>query len=231
MRKLVVLIIDGPPASGKTTLSKVISSYLNCVRMKYKALGVINIISALLINTIFRRVTLRKELIKRKEDPVLLLDLNILIRLRHVIFLTELVYKALQAFLLIMTLYTLILLSFYRQRCLVIDEFLVLRTANYINLHIHGGLSGWHLMLLRRLDMSVFQVLTRCCVLRYIYIDRSLREILDLWNKREMGKPYSYRYLAIVRLVWKEMSSEMALTRMDLKIPVYVQSRGKSCRG
>ncbi|MEM0262217.1 MAG: hypothetical protein QXN17_06155 [Nitrososphaerota archaeon] len=93
---------------------------------------------------------------------------------------------------------------------LVIDEFLVLRIANYVNVYLHGGLSRWQAELLIRTDLALLKVLAKHGNIRYIYIDRPIEELKNLWYKREFNKEYSETYLILVRLIWKIYQPEIS---------------------
>ncbi|MEM4452771.1 MAG: hypothetical protein QW182_06170 [Thermosphaera sp.] len=127
-----------------------------------------------------------------------------------IIFLAEIPYKILQAALLI------ILSLIYS--CLIIDEFLVLRIANYVNVYLHGGLNKWHAELLIRIDLALLRILAKHGTIQYIYIDRCIEELKNLWHKREFDKEYSETYLILVRLVWKTYQTEISSLTQVKKI-------------
>ncbi|MEM2704802.1 MAG: hypothetical protein QXR45_16775 [Candidatus Bathyarchaeia archaeon] len=191
----IIFIFDGPPASGKTTLSKRLAQKLHCPYLRYKALGYANIISTVILQLIPRYSIIRIKSIQTKEDPVLLLDSCLLRKMRLIIFLTEIPYKISQAIMLLF-------LSFI-YRFLVIDEFFTLRIANYINVYLHGGLSDWQVKLLIRIDLALLRVLAKHKSILYIYTNRHIEELKKLWHKREYNKKYSEEYLTIVRFIWK----------------------------
>jgi hypothetical protein len=190
----LIIIFDGPPASGKTTCSIITARKLRFLYLKYKALGPINIVSTLIIR-IAPDLSKNPSYIKTKEDPLLLLKSQMLKKIRFIIFLTELLYKIFQVI-------TLIMLSTIYKR-LVIDEFFTLRAANYINVYLHKGLSKRQAELLIRIDLALLKALAKHHPIYYIYIDRDTEELKHLWHNREHDKEYSEKYLTLVRLVWK----------------------------
>jgi len=194
MEKRLVIIFDGPPASGKSTYSTIMARKLRVSHLKYKTLGPINVISTFIIR-IAPDLSKDPNYVKTKEDPLLLLRSQILKKIRFVTFLTELPYKIFQAIMLI-------LLSILCKG-LVIDEFFTLRAANYINVHLHKGLSKQQAELLMRIDLTLLKVLAKLNSVHYIYIDRRNEELKCLWCNREHDKEYSKKYLKLVRLVWK----------------------------
>ncbi|MEM2562252.1 MAG: hypothetical protein QXT06_07995 [Candidatus Bathyarchaeia archaeon] len=205
MKKFI--IFDGPPASGKTTRSRILARKLRCPYLRYKTLGFANILSTIIIRLAPGYSITRIKHLRTKEDPVLLLDSRLLSKMQLIIFLAEIPYKILQVTLLI------VLSLIYS--CLIIDEFLVLRIANYVNVYLHGGLSKWHAELLIRIDLALLRVLAKHGTIQYIYIDRCIEELKNLWHKREFNKAYSETYLILVRLIWKTYQTEISsLTRV-----------------
>ncbi|MEM2703845.1 MAG: hypothetical protein QXR45_11870 [Candidatus Bathyarchaeia archaeon] len=202
MENKSTIIFDGPPASGKTTLSRILAQRFHCPYMHYKALGFINIISTAILRLIRRYSITQVKPIRTKEDPVLLLEPRLLKRMRWIIFLVELPYKMFQ----VMMLGILSIICSY----LVIDEFFTLRAANYINVYFHGGLSKRQAELLMRIDLALLRTLAKHRGILYIYIDRPVEELKNLWHKREHDKEYSEEYLAIVRLIWKMYQAQIS---------------------
>ncbi|MEM0057178.1 MAG: hypothetical protein QXH96_01705 [Candidatus Geothermarchaeota archaeon] len=201
MRRFII-IFDGPPASGKTTRSRILAQKLRSPYLHYKVLGFVNTLSTIIIRLAPRYSMTRLKHFRTKEDPVLLLDSRLLNKMKLIIFLAEIPYKILQVVLLIA-------LSFICSY-LVIDEFLVLRIANYVNVYLHGGLSRWQAELLIRTDLALLKVLAKHGNIRYIYIDRHIEELKNLWYKREFNKEYSETYLILVRLIWKIYQPEIS---------------------
>ena len=192
--KKIIIIFDGPPASGKTTRSIITAQKLRFLYLKYKALGLINIISILLMQ-IAPNLSKNPSYIKTKEDPLLLLKPQMLEKIRFITFLTELLYKVFQAIKLVM-LSTIC-------KGLVIDEFFTLRAANYINVYLYKGLGKRQAELLIRIDLALLKALAKHNSLYYIYLDRDAEELKRLWRNRERDKEYSEKYLTLVRIVWK----------------------------
>ncbi|MEM4482002.1 MAG: hypothetical protein QXV04_04700, partial [Desulfurococcaceae archaeon] len=193
--KKFIIIFDGPPASGKTTRSRILVRKLCCPVIQYRAIGLANFIS-----TVIFRLTpafLETNINHIKGDPVLFIKRQVLERIRSIIFLTELLYKFLQ------TLKLLIFsLSF---KCLIIDEFFILRTANYINVYLYGGLKKWQVILLMRLDIALLRMLSHIGNLHYTYINRHTNELRRLWYKRSHSKDYpSGKYLMLIQIVWRK---------------------------
>ena len=199
-KKRFIIIFDGPPASGKTTRAMITARKLHCLHLKYKALGLVNIISVLIVR-IAPDLSKNSSYIKTKEDPILLIKSQILKKMKFIAFLTELLYKMVQIVLLI------ILSTICRK--LVIDEFFALRAANYINIYLHNGLGKRQAELLIRIDLALLKALAKGHSLYYIYVDRETKELRRFWHKRERDKKYSEKYLALVRLVWKAYRNQI----------------------
>lgn len=191
-----IILLDGPPASGKTTICKILSKRYCCPCVRYKCLGFANVIAKIILKLTTRDSNLLTCLVSRKEDPILLLGTSFLRKNRHVIFLLEIPYKVLQVIL--------ICLLVKVRNCIIIDEFLSLRVANYINMYIHGGLSRCHMEILIRLDLASLITFALSKSAFYIYVDRRLEELERMWSQREHNKEYSRLFLALVRATWKK---------------------------
>lgn len=202
MQKKLVFVFDGPPASGKTTLSEVLARNLRSARFRYKCLGAANIFSAVILRLAQGHSKIQNKPTQMMGDPVLLLNRCLLERIRPIVFITELPYKMFQ----LIAVAALCLTN----RCLVIDEFFVLRAANYINVYLHGGLNWWQSELLMRIDLALLKALAKRRLILYIYIHRHIDDLKKLWRKRENNEEYSEWFLALVRAVWRTHRAQIA---------------------
>jgi hypothetical protein len=203
-KKNWIVIIDGPPASGKSTFCKVLSQKYGCRVLSYKRLGLCNVVLYVVLKLLYFRsaqaINLNR-LVRDRIDPITLFDKKFLAKNKSLIFICEIFYKFIQ---IIKFLFILLL---FRKTCIVVDEYIALSTANYVNLYLHSGLHKSHLYFLFRLDLSIinFVSYTLSRKIFYFYIDRDISILTRLWSKRS-ARPYDITFLAMLRVCYRTIS-------------------------
>lgn len=188
-----VIIIDGPPAAGKTTLGlKLVRHVGGCV-VNYKAFGPANIIAKAILklskttSTVFAHIDSRR-------DPFLLFPYTFWRRsIPAITMLTilELLYKMFQQII--------ILLLLLLKRVIVIDEFLILRFANYINTLRLGVIDVSTFKLLYWQDICFLKLISTLANVKYIILEPDISILIRNWRKRGHRVPYDLNFLAITR--------------------------------
>ena len=201
--KRMVIILDGPPASRKTTLaSRIIRKIGGCV-VHYKGFGPANLIAKLILK--INPCLIPPMYDERRGDPFLFLSTRYWSKLHIVIMLLECLYKIMQQ----ITIALLILLK----RVVVIDEYLVLRLANYINALKHNIIDLRDLSIVYQLDISLLEAIKRMAQVKYVYIEPRTKILLENWKKRGHKVPYDMNFLAIVKRSFKVVRK--CVTKMD----------------
>jgi len=186
----MILVIDGPPASGKSTLVRLLARNYRTKTFRYKRLGLINILSTLLLKMMQSEQSRR--LGGDRVDPVILVDSKYLKRISALTTTLEVVYK----FVMYASLLSLALLK----QDLVIDEGVSLGWANYLNLMLSKkALKPSQVSILMRLDLVVFRTLARIQKIYYYFVEKDLRELETLWRKRGNIAPYDVKYFLMVK--------------------------------
>jgi len=187
-----IIILDGPPASGKTSIVHVLKDKTGAISIAYKRLGFANIVSALLLrlSPIMRG---RACLEKLRCDPIIELREEALQRLGNLVFLLETLYKTVQQVLIFF-------LALFLP-IVIVDECFSLGWANYFNLHLRKGLKAKHVDVLIRLDIAFLRLLgsLRGTSLQIIFIDRELHKLEELWKRRGHSIPYDTLFYKLVR--------------------------------
>jgi len=190
-----VVILDGPPATGKTSIARILRSQTGAVVITYKRLGLANILSTLMLHLFpSARGYICPE--RLRCDPIIELRREILRKLDSLVFLSEIIYKIIQQFLI------LILILFSCK--IVVDEWFSLGWANYFNLYLRKGLKAKHVEILMRLDMAFFKLLNslRNVSLQLMFIDRDLRKVRKYWTKRGHRIPYDVKFYKLTYLAF-----------------------------
>jgi len=190
-----IIVLDGPPASGKTSIAHVLKDKTGAFSITYKRLGFANIISALLLHVspIIRGHACLERL---RCDPITELREEALQRLSNLVFLLEVLYKIMQQFLILLL--TLFL------HVIIVDEWFSLGWANYFNLYLRRGLKAKHVEILIRLDMAFFKLLSslHSASLQLIFIDRDLNKVKEYWVKRGHKIPYDVKFYKLTYLAF-----------------------------
>jgi DNA polymerase III delta prime subunit len=199
----VIIIIDGPPASGKSTIAMYLARRLGCRVYRFKRLGFLNLYAELLLKAIILRGIFSNvgmpgspkivQVLKHEErDPILFISSRFLRRTAFVNFLLEAIYKYVVFFSLI------VLISMYKS--VVIDEWFSLGWANYYNLLVYKkAFKLMHVEVLVKLDILSLRLLSgmsRVCV---YFIDRSWEKLALFWRRRGHITPYDVKYATLVR--------------------------------
>jgi len=192
----VVIVLDGPPASGKTSIASVLRSRTGAVTVAYKRLGLANMFSIIILHIfpVTRDYICPERL---RCDPIMKLRREVLQKVNSLIFLSEIIYKIIQQFLILF----LILFS----HKVVIDEWFSLGWANYFNLYLRKGLKAEYVDILIRLDVAFLRLVNslRNILLQLIFIDRGINKVEELWQRRGHSIPYDKLFYKLVHLSYK----------------------------
>ena len=191
-----IVVVEGPPATGKSTIIGMVVEKYGCIRVSYRRLGLVNIFFSLFLRT-HRSDSARL----CRRDPVVHAGIGVARRLSLAIFLLEVVYKAIIQ---LEVLATLVLGTVLRKRCIILDEFIILSIANYVNLYLKGIIGRRAFSVLVRLDAAFYKVILRYRP-RYVFLRIPLRTILALHAKRCRDE-YDYAFYVIVNNVSKYIS-------------------------
>ncbi|ADG90845.1 hypothetical protein [Thermosphaera aggregans] len=199
----MIIIIDGPPASGKSTIVVFLARRFSFKVYGFKRLGFLNLFAELLLRVILSVSVLSvmkvsedlktMQVLKReRRDPILLISSGLLKRIAFIDFLLEAIYKFVRFFLFII----LALMC----RNVVIDEWFSLGWANYYNLMIRKkAFMPRHVEMLMRLDIMFLRFLSRVSRIRVYFIDRSREKLTLFWRRRGHVTPYDARFAILVR--------------------------------
>jgi hypothetical protein len=205
----MIIIIDGPPASGKSTLVRFLKLRYCANTYCYKRLGLNNVFYALLLRIAPGLQCCRLE--GDRVDPITLVDPNYLMKMSILTLILEIIYKC--------TEYFLLLLLALMDRCLIIDEWFSLGWANYFNLLLFKkALRPSHVIFLMRFDLKFLYMLSRFHKIYYYFIDRSLEKLEMFWCKRENTTPYDIRYTLLVRYSFRLFNEISGKYRIKIKI-------------
>ena len=211
MSRRIIIIVDGPPASGKTTLKTILLAKIGGSSINYKAFGPANLIAKMVLR--FASIAIPSSYDKTRHDPFLLLTPNFWSKLCIVIILLELLYKMLQQLVIL----ALVLLK----NVVIIDEFLVLRLANYINTLKHGIINANALALLCRQDIYFLKYVSTIAYVKYIYIEPSLSMLTKYWQKRGHKVPYNKGFLNLTKYslkIVKRIVAKLDSRKISIKI-------------
>jgi hypothetical protein len=191
----MIVIIDGPPASGKSTIATFLKHSRNAKIYCYRRLGFMNIVAKLLTK-VAPHLQICDFVDKNFVDPVMIIDSNFLKRISFLMFYLEVMYKFLQYYLFFMYILT--------KSNVVVDEGPSLGWANYLNLMLNKkALKPPHVDLLMRLDLQFFRALSRLRRLHIWFIDRHQEKLSMLWQRKGGRSPYSILFASLVRYSFK----------------------------
>jgi len=188
--RFTVLVFDGPPACGKTTLVRLLKRRYDARAYRYTRLRLVNILFAVLAK--ISPNLLCSKVRRDNVDPVMLVNSYYLEKVSWLIFVLEVVYKYLR--------YSSLLSLALCGSLLVVDEGFSLGWANYLNLMLHRkALKPGHVDLLMRLDLQFLKLLTKVRRVYIYFIDRSLEKLSTFWRNRGHRVHYDTTYALLVR--------------------------------
>jgi hypothetical protein len=198
-----MLIIDGPPASGKSTIAVFLARRLGSKVYNFKRLGFLNLFAELLLQTTppvsilgGKRVHESSKLIQvlkhERRDPLLFISSRFLQRIAFINFLLEVIYKYVR--------FLSLIVSALMYRNIVVDEWFSLGWANYYNLIVYKkAFKPKHIEVLIRLDIQFLRFLSKISEARVYFIDREQEKLILFWRRRGHITSYDIRYTTLVR--------------------------------
>jgi len=211
----MIIVVDGPPASGKSTIVEYLRRRHGFSVHRYKRLGLVNTLMLLLwINLQSKEV---KHYIHDKVDPVILVSPSYLEKLSWLLFGLEAVYKCVR--------YASLLFLALMCRNIVIDEWFSLGWANYFNLmSFKRALKREHVAFLVRIDLASLRVLSKVHDVYYCFIDRSLEKLKSNWHKRGHKVPYDVKFSLLARCAFKLFTETIREHNINVRVKyAYVQ--------
>jgi len=206
-----LIILDGVPASGKTTLVKFFEHSYNIKSYNYKRLGLVNMLTKMLMK-IAPSVSELPNIQARKftyEDPIMVVDITFLKRISLVTLFLEIIYKFIQ--------YSLIFLLSLVNKTVVVDEGPSLGWANYLNLlYSKNALRPSNVVLLMRLDLRSLWFLSKFHKVQIYFIDRDQDKLNKFWCLKGHKTPYNTKFANMVRYSFKlfaEISAKYIIIR------------------
>jgi hypothetical protein len=191
----LIVIIDGPPASGKSTIIAFLKYSHRVKAYHYRRLGFVNMIAKMLIR-VAPHLRVCNFIDKDFVDPVMIIDSNFLKKISFLTFYLEVAYKFLQ--------YCLFFMYILTKSDVVVDEGPSLGWANYLNLMLNKkALKPPHVGLLMRLDLQFFRALSRLRKIHIWFIDRPQEKLSMLWQRKGGKSSYSILFASLVRCSFK----------------------------
>ena len=223
----MIIIVDGPPASGKSTIATFLAKKFSCKVYSFKRLGFLNLYAEFLLHITpsvgmhgnggrSESFKVLQALKRERRDPILFINPRFLEKMTFIAFLLEVIYKCQRFFLLIMLTLT--------YKCIVVDEGFSLGWANYYNLMAHKKVfKPRHVKVLMRLDISLLRFLSRTKNVHVYFIDRDWSKLALFWRRRGHVTHYDVKYATLVKYFFnlftytcREQKIEIEIKRLRL---------------
>jgi len=206
----VVIILDGPPASGKTSIAVVLRSRTGAVTVAYKRLGLVNVFSIIVLH-LFPTAQGYICPERLRCDPIMELRREVLRKVSSLVFLLEIIYKIIRQFL--------VLFFVLFSHKVVIDEWFSLGWANYFNLYLRKGLKAEHVDILIRLDATFLRLVSSLhnISLQLIFTNREIHKLEELWRRRGHSIPYDRLFYKLVQFsynILRKVCSELPMCKI-----------------
>ena len=199
----MIIIVDGPPASGKSTIATFLAKKFSCKVYSFKRLGLLNLYAEFLLHitpsanmhgNVGRSEGFKVlQVVKReRRDPILLINPRFLEKTTFINFLLEVIYKYVR--------FSLLVASALTSRCVIVDEWFSLEWANYYNLmYYKKAFKPRHVEVLMRLDISLLRFLPRIKNVHVYFIDRNWSKLALFWRRRGHVTHYDVKYATLVK--------------------------------
>ncbi len=199
----MIIIVDGPPASGKSTIATFLAKKFSCKVYSFKRLGFLNLYAEFLLHitpsanmhgNVGRsgRFKVLQVVKRERRDPILLINPRFLEKTTFINFLLEVIYKYVR--------FSLLVASALTSRRIIVDEWFSLEWANYYNLmYYKKAFKPRHVEVLMRLDISLLSFLSGAKRVHVYFIERDWSKLALFWRRRGHVTHYDVKYATLVK--------------------------------
>jgi len=189
MKMKHLIIIAGPPASGKTTLSSALAPALKATKVSFKSFGLLGFFVPLILLKVLGMYD--ADYRSSGISPVSLLPKNIR-GLRTLLLFNEIIYKCFN--------WIYVWLNLQFRGCVVVDEGFVIPWANYINLYQYSRYASKKgIKALIYLDLLILTHIADSTKISFIFCDAQNHTLLKRWHRKGRAFPYPHLYADLIR--------------------------------